>query len=107
MVRAATVLFLTAALGFVSCRQPGTLGPPAPDRVTGVIVSVEAESLEEVTSFELKDGNVTYEIFIADDVDYGFPLSHLQEHVTTADPVTVDLEEREDDRLYALTIEDV
>ena len=106
MPRALAALLLAAAVGSVSCRQPGQIGPPPPDSVTGVVVSVESESLNEVTSFELKDGDVTYEIYIADDVDYGFPLSHLQEHVTSADPVTVDLEERDDDRIYALSIED-
>lgn len=84
----------------------GAAAEKAPDRVTGVILEIESESLEEVTSFTLKDGDVTYEIFIADDIDYGFPLGHLQEHLSTAEPVAVDLEVRDDDRLYALTIED-
>ena len=106
MTRVIAVLACAVGVALVSCRQPGQIGPPPPDSVTGVIVSVESPSLNEVTSFELKDGDVTYEIYIADDVDYGFPLSHLQAHVTSGDPVTVDLEERNDDRIYALSIED-
>jgi hypothetical protein len=76
-----------------------------PSEVTGVILDVESEGVGEVTSFELKDGDETYEIFIADDVDYGFNLGHLSEHLTTGDPVRVPLEER-DGKLYALSIDD-
>lgn len=103
---ACTILMLAGCGG----TEPGdgtAADEKTPDRVTGVILEIESESLEEVTSFRLKVGDVTYEIFIADDIDYGFPLGHLQEHLSTAEPVTVDLEVREDDRLYALTIEDV
>lgn len=78
----------------------------APSEVTGVLLDVESEGIGEVTSFELKDGDETYEIFIAEDVDYGFDLGHLNEHLTTGDPVRVPLEER-DGKLYALEIEDV
>lgn len=77
----------------------------APEEVTGVLLDVESEGLGEVTSFVLKEGDDTYEIFIADDVDYGFNLGHLSEHLTTGDPVRVPLEVR-DDKLYALSIDD-
>lgn len=97
-------MLIAIALG--ACRQPGAIGPPAPDRVEGVILEIDAESLGEVRSFTLKDGDNVYEIFIADDVEYGFPLGHLQEHLSSNEPVVVDLEEREDDKLYAVTIED-
>lgn len=77
----------------------------APDEVTGVLLDVESEGVGEVTSFTLKEGDDTYEIFIADDVDYGFNLGHLSEHLTSGDPVRVPLEVR-DDKLYALSIDD-
>jgi hypothetical protein len=77
----------------------------APSEVTGVLLDVESEGVDEVVSFTLKDGDDTYEIFIADDVDYGFPLGHLSEHLSTGDPVKVPLEER-DGKLYALSIDD-
>ncbi|MDQ3951630.1 MAG: hypothetical protein M3279_01505 [Actinomycetota bacterium] len=79
--------------------------PDAPEEVTGVVLDVESEGVGEVTSFTLKEGDETYEIFIAEDVDYGFNLGHLSEHLTTGDPVRVPLEER-DGKLYALEIED-
>ena len=77
----------------------------APDEVTGVLLDVESEGVGEVTSFTLKEGDDTYEIFIAEDVDYGFNLGHLSEHLTSGDPVRVPLEVR-DGKLYALSIDD-
>ena len=89
-----------------ACASEGAKGPPAPDQVTGVVIDIVSSEIDDIQSFTLKDGDVQYDIFIADDVEYGFPLGHLHEHLQMADPVTVDLEERDDDRLYALTIED-
>lgn len=77
----------------------------APSELTGVIVDVTSSGLNEVSSFELRAEGENHTISIADDVDYGFPLGHLQEHVASAGPVKVELEER-DGELIALTIED-
>ncbi len=77
----------------------------APEEVTGVLLDVQSEGVGEVTSFTLKEDHETYEIFIAEDVEYGFALSHLNEHLTCGDPVRVPLEVR-DGKLYALAIED-
>lgn len=85
----------------------GAEGPPAGDpTLEGVIVAIDSAAIDEVTSFTLKDGGDTYEIYIADDVEYGFPLGHMQEHLQGAEPVKVETETR-DGKLYALTIEDV
>ena len=89
-----------------ACATEGAKGPPAPDQVTGVVIDIESSGIDSIHSFTLKDGDTQYDIYIADDVEYGFPLGHLQEHLQMADPVTVELEERDDDRLYALSIED-
>lgn len=97
------MLFPIALLG--ACSK-NTQADGAPSRVEGVIVHIDSIAIDDVNGFTLKDGEVTYDIRIADDVDYGFPLGHLQEHVQSAGPVAVDLEER-DGKLYALTIEDV
>lgn len=98
-----------AACGGGDAEQPAAAesvaAEDAPDEVTGVLLDVESEGVGEVTSFTLKEGDETYEILIADDVDYGFDLGHLNEHLTTGDPVRVPLEVREG-RLYALAIED-
>ncbi|MDQ3915542.1 MAG: hypothetical protein M3323_09495 [Actinomycetota bacterium] len=85
--------------------EPAAQEQEVPSEVTGVLLDVDSEGVADVTSFTLKDGDETYEIFIADDVDYGFPLGHLSEHLSTGDPVRVPLEER-DGKLYALSIDD-
>lgn len=77
----------------------------APSRLEGPVVEVESEGLGRVQAFTVKSGDRTYEIFIAADVDYGFPLDHLSEHRISGEPVVVRLEER-DGKLYALSIED-
>ena len=82
--------------------QPGT---DAPESITGIVVDIESGGLNEVSRFELKDGDETFTILIDEEVDYGFPLGHLSEHMSGALPVKVDIEERDGD-LYAQTIED-
>lgn len=69
------------------------------------MTDVDSSGLNEVTSFEVKDGDEIYEILIDDSVNYGFPLGHIEEHRKLAEPVRVDLEER-GDSLFARTIED-
>lgn len=106
-----SVVALPFVVVVVALSLSGCSSDPAaqPTDVTGplegVIVAIDSEALGDVTSFTLKDGDQTYEIYIAEDVDYGFPLGHMQEHVQTADPVSVEIEEREG-KLYALSIED-
>jgi hypothetical protein len=104
------VLCCVAVLGVACGGEDGDSVPAdvanAPDHVTGPILDVQSESLAEVTGFTLKDGDQTYEIFIAEDVDYGFDLGHLREHLRTGDPVEVTLDVREG-KLYALSVEDV
>ncbi len=81
-----------------------TRDDPPPSHLTGPIVGVEGEG-SDIRSFELEADGETWEIRIADDVDYGFDLVHLHEHEASRDPVIVLLDER-DDELYALSIED-
>lgn len=84
----------------------GAADEGAPSELTGVIVDVTSSGLNQVSSFELRAEGTNHAIHIDDDVDYGFPLGHLQEHVASAEPVRVELEER-DGELFALTIEDL
>lgn len=101
-MRSLVAVLIFAASLVIACAD----SKPAVDQVTGVVVEIESEGLEDVRSFTLRSEGETYEIFIDPNVDYGFALSHLNAHRASAAPVTVDLGER-DGRLYALSIVDV
>jgi hypothetical protein len=61
--------------------------------------------LGKVSGFVLKDGDQTYEIKVDQEIEYSFPLDHLNEHRATGDPVRVELEKR-GKALMALSLED-
>ncbi len=73
--------------------------------VTGLITAIEPPEgdIESFTVDSEAEGEV--EVFIDRDLDYGFDLHHLHEHLETGDPVVVELETR-DGVLYATSIED-
>jgi hypothetical protein len=94
--------------GLIAVAPLASCGGDADDansQITGPVVDIEAASLGEVTSFEVQSRGTRYEIFIDEDVDYGFPLGHLNEHRVTGEPVVVEVIER-NGRLYAQSIED-
>jgi hypothetical protein len=74
------------------------------NELTGLIVDVQGRG-NDVRSFSLRTGNETYEIRIAPEVDYGYPLAHLRVHASSLYPVRCTIERREG-RLYALEIAD-
>ena len=76
-----------------------------PATITGNVIEVQPAD-GDVESFVVEEDGTRYELLIADDVDYGFDLSHLREHMDASDPVRVSTEQR-DDGAYALSIEDV
>lgn len=79
---------------------------PPPPEAEGLVIEVRpGEGEPEVFVLETQDDG-TLEIAVADDIDYGFDLEHLREHMDGALPVRVKLEER-DGETVALTIEDV
>ena len=100
-------LALAAALLLAGCGDDApeeTASPPA--TLTGVIGSIEPPE-GSVQSFELiRPGQEPTTILVDPELDYGFDLQHLHEHMDSADPVRVTLDER-DDGLYATAIEDV
>lgn len=102
----AAALLMVAILG--GCGDSGeVIGVPEGERrsVTGVLLEVDAETIDQIDGFKLKAGDETFDVLIADDVEYGFPLGHLQEHLQDALPVKVEIENR-DGELYALSIDD-
>ena len=108
-MRSALILACIAGIAAAAgCGGRG--GGPAtetPEPARGKIVSLETGADDAITGFTLRTADEqSLEIAIADDVDYGFDLAHLREHMSTGDPVSCKLEER-DGRLYALTVEDV
>ncbi|HEV3472504.1 MAG TPA: hypothetical protein VG408_04775 [Actinomycetota bacterium] len=72
---------------------------------TGVITDIESSGLNEVSSFEVRHDDTTTTVFIREDFDYGFPIGHLQEHLSSGDPVAVE-GELIDGKFYADAIED-
>lgn len=102
------LIAVVAILALTGCGNDtgGSRQEGPPQEASGVISRVDPAQgpVEEFALETVRDG--TLEIRIADDVDYGFDLDHLREHMDTADPVTVELETR-DGTLYALSIEDV
>jgi hypothetical protein len=69
---------------------------------TGVVVRVDAQSLTDVRSFDLRtaDGEVlTFRIGQLDMTPPGFNPQHLSVHAATAEPVVVTYEERNGERV--------
>jgi hypothetical protein len=97
------VIAVVAAAASVACAPRRDQAPP--DEIVGVVVDVEAEGLGHVTSFDVRSSATAYEIFIDPGTTYGFPPSHLSDHLASSEPVRVGLMER-NGRLYATSIED-
>jgi hypothetical protein len=73
--------------------------------VTGVVTSVDSESIGEVDGFTVHSESKDYEFVVDPGTEYSFPLAHLQTHLTTSEPVRVVYEDR-DGELVALEIAD-
>lgn len=98
-------LVALALLGACGEASPEEEAQPAPQEITGPVTKVDSESLGDVTSFEVTQQGEVYVVFIDPEVNYGFALSHINEHLASGDPVRVGLDEQ-DGRLYATEIVD-
>jgi hypothetical protein len=105
MRRASIAVALIALVALLAGCGSAEPRDPAPSELTGLIVEVDGEG-SDISSFRLDSLGEDYEIFIAPDVDYGFPLSHLRQHERDRLPVRCRLDERKG-RLYAFEIADV
>ena len=101
---AAVILFLVLPMAG-ACGGSGDAADPPPPEATGLITEVREDG-GKVTSFKLESLSGTYEVRIAEDVDYGFDLRHLHEHERDREPVRCRLEQRDDGNVYALRIDD-
>ena len=96
-----------ALLGVLAMACGDRGAPPSPERIIGLVTEVEPEDETEIpTSFTVEDEDGTpFSIEIDPELDYGFDLLHVREHLVTQDPVDVSVEER-DGALIATSIED-
>ena len=100
------VCALLALMVLGACSDdPAGDGQPAPEEITGPVTKVDSEALGEVTSFEVTQQGEVYVVLIDPEINYGFALSHINEHLASGDPVRVGLDER-DGQLYATEIAD-
>ncbi|MGH2698357.1 MAG: hypothetical protein ACRDJL_04055 [Actinomycetota bacterium] len=105
-LRAILAALLAIALGACS-EEPAAeeRRGPAPEEITGPVTKVDSESLGDVTSFEVTQKGEVFVVYIDPEINYGFALSHINEHLASGDPVRVGLDEREG-KLYATVIAD-
>ncbi|MGH2808644.1 MAG: hypothetical protein ACRDKT_15375 [Actinomycetota bacterium] len=91
-----------------ACATEDAVSPAdeVPSEVTGLITSIVPSQGSPIESITIEADGTSYEIKIADDVDYGFDLGHLREHLEAEDPVVVTVEQR-DGAAVATAIEDV
>ena len=101
------VVALVALVAFGACGDdpPDQSRAPAPEEITGPVTKVDSESLGDVTSFEVRHEDEVFQVFIDPEINYGFNLSHINEHLASGDPVRVGLDEQ-DGKLYATVIAD-
>ena len=95
-----------ALLLFAACGDGSGTNQETPSLLEGVITEVTIDD-GSVLGFEMEttDGD-TREISIDPTLDYGFDLTHLEEHEATGAPVAVETK-LEGERLIALSIEDL
>ena len=70
-----------------------------------MVVDVDSRALGDVRSFTLRSDGRNQRVFIDPRQDYGFPPSHLSQHLASGDPVRVRLK-TSDGKLVARSIED-
>jgi hypothetical protein len=101
------VLATTCIVGLlVACGGESAPESGAPNELTGVIVDVDSERLGDVRGFRLRSEGETFEIAIDPDVRFDdFPLTHLSDHLASAEPVRVEIDERGGE-LFATSVED-
>jgi hypothetical protein len=86
-----------AIMALAAAVAVGVYLPGRTQTTTGVVVRVNADSLTQVRSFELRTANgdvVTFQVGNLDLAPPGFNAQHLSVHAATAEPVAVTYEDR-------------
>ena len=106
-MRLASILVASALAVGVACGGNDAPSDPSPESVLGVITEIEPDEGGPVERFTVteEDGDV-YELQIDPELNYGFDLNHLYEHLDSEDPVDVQVHSTGDE-LIAHSIEDV
>ncbi|MGI8407943.1 MAG: hypothetical protein ACR2L3_05475 [Actinomycetota bacterium] len=105
IMAAVLVLLVSVTTACDGEAEPTGLDEGGTEVIVGVLIDIDSVTLDEINGFTLKAGAEQYEVLIADDVDYEFPLGHLHEHLEGSLPVSVTVEDR-DGKFYALSIDD-
>ena len=89
-LRRRTVATLLALALLIGCSQ----GP----RVNGFVIAIEEEG-GRPSAFTVETDTGPVRILIDEEEDYGFDLSHLEQHRTEALPVSVEVVERDGEKV--------
>lgn len=97
----------------LAAASPGATGgapsgtAAAPERTTGIVLSIDSPALGRVASFELLDSDGERHVFDTSELEFesGFPASHLSEHQVLAERIEVTFV-REGDRLVVTHLGD-
>ena len=109
MNRIGTTLLALVALSAVILIAFGLSSVPIetePDAVTGQVVGVERESVTTISRLTLEDEAGQQWIFEGGGKFAGFTPSHLEEHMTLGEQVTVEYEEGAVGELIILSVSD-
>ena len=92
---------LAIALLAVAAILVSTLGQPARQTETGVVIAVESVSLTDVRGFTIRTPDGRTVAFRVGDLENGaeFPPGHLGEHMATAVPVLVTYRDENGERV--------
>lgn len=111
MARALTLALalLTACAGGGKTQPPDSMlatpTTPITTPITGLITDLEKGADGTLAALTLDVEGTSYRILVDPERDYGFDLSHLDEHLSQKLPVSVSFEQRPDG-VYATAIDD-
>lgn len=104
MLRRVPATLIVAVL-VAACGSGGGGSNGGTETLAGVIVEIDARSIEDIESFTLLHHGREHEVVVTGQTQFAFAPGHLSEHRATSEPVEVEVERR-DGVSYALTVRD-